>query len=222
MSAVFYNKYRSLFFDDKDPEPISYQYFLTKPKNYLNIYPSNNIASLAQQYNILPKDFEAPRSKVEEVLSSKHYPARLDPLPYKPPSLQNFDLKPKLPSIEYNTPEPFNGIRELSNQNSMLLRDSQGNRNHSLPTTGNPQLIVKESKSNYSQPPLPPKRSPSAQKLPPIAFENTKNNIFPEKTDDYRPVNPLKEAQNRRKDSKNKLSERKQRLKDLLILDKVI
>ena len=184
MSAVFYNKYRSLFFDDNDKEPISYQYFNSKPKNYLNISPSNNIASLAQQYNILPKNLEIPKGKVEEIYESPpqykpQLPQRLDPLPYKPPSLPNFEIKPKIPSIEY-----------------------------------------------YIEPPPihqdPPKRAPSVQKLPPIVYENTKNNIFPDKIEQHKPTNPFQEAAKRRKDAKGQINERRKRLRELLMADKVI
>lgn len=183
MSAVFYNKYRSLFFDDKDPEPLSLNYFNTKPKNYLNIVPNSNFPSLAQHFEIIPKDLDLNRGRIEEIPKILQYkaplPQRLEPLAYKPPLLPTFENKPKIPSIEYVPEQP------------QLVRES-------------------------------PKRAQSTHKLPPITYEHTKSNIFPEKTEIVKVGNTLQEAMKRRKEAKNKVNERRQRLREILSIDKVI
>lgn len=221
MSAVFYNKYKNLFFDDSDPEPISMNYFGARPKNSININPSPNLASLAQHYNIIPKDFEIPRPKVEEIVSAptklQNYPSRLEPLPFKPP-LPAFESRPKQPAIEYS-PEPPVKFRESplrANSIQKLPPIPQDNIRYNE--------IPKVQQEVYRQPKEDNKTEAEKifieSKKP--KYEQTKANIFPDKVENVKVVNPYQEALKNRKDAKARLSERKQRLKDLLNIDGVL
>jgi hypothetical protein len=199
MSSVFYNKYRSLFFDDKDPEPISYQYLNSKPKNYLNLYPSSNIMSLAQHYNILPKEYEIPKPRLEEVQNTSYMKPqllqKLDPLPYKPVAV--LDYNPKIPALEYN-PEP------------------QSPPKRALSVQKLPPIVHEYNKNSAVEKSDPKPLNPYQEAL---KYEHTKNNIFPEKPEGPKPINYYQEAVKRRKEAKNKLSDRRQRLIDLLKAD---
>ena len=59
-------------------------------------------------------------------------------------------------------------------------------------------------------------------KLPPIDYNNTKNNIFPAKTENIKKLTPFEEAIKRKKEAKENIHERKQKLKELLRSEKII
>ena len=216
MSAVFYNKYRSLFFDEHDPEPLSFQYFNSKPKNYLNLSPNLNIPSLAQQYSILPRDLEIPvprKARVEEITEVPQ------PKPLPPQRREYEKPKSKIDDI-FNYPqtkppapqrlEPLE-YKPLANKPPSVtsFEINRGPGNEYMPEQ---QQIIRES----------PKRAISSHKLPPIGYENTKSNIFPDKPEPMRQGNPIQEAMKRRKESKSSLNERRQRLREVLSSDKVL
>lgn len=247
MSAVFYNKYKNLFFDDSDPEPLSMNYFGVRPKNSININPSPNLASLAQHYNILPKDFEIPRAKVEEIYSvptkSQSHPTKLDPLPFKPP-LPAFESRPKQPALEYS-PEPPIKYRESplrANSIQKLPPIPQETFKYNETAKVQPEVyrqpseVAKVQPDAYRQPNEVTKVQPEVYRQPENRveveknfieakkqkYEQTKANIFPDKVENVKVLNPYQEALKNRKDAKGRLSERKQRLKDLLNIDGVL
>lgn len=227
MSAVFYSKYKNLFFDEKDPEPLSMNYFVSKPKNSININPSQNIASLAQHYNILPKDLEIPRHKVEEIstmpLKPQSFAARLDPLPYKPP-LPAFETRPKQPALEYS-PEPvmYSESPKRANSIQKLPPIPQDNFRYNENSKVQ-QEVVRAPQEGYQR-----EVAKEVDKFRDKSFENkkqgyeqTKGNIFPDKVEAPKVINSYQEALKNRKEAKGRVMERRQRLKDLLSVDGVL
>ena len=241
MSAAFYNKYKSLFFDDNDPEPLSMNYFGVRPKNSINIHPSQNIASLAQHYNIIPKETEIPRSKVEELSSYSipkplALPSRLDPLPYKP---QIPEPRIKLPSLEYSS-EVQNSFKESPHRNNSIQRlppIQQESFKSNLPSFQPSSLsYIRDSNDSFKIPVENSKSfSPDLQRprdeglikqssfeLKKQNYENTKSNIFPDKPDPPKQLSPYQEALKNRKEAKNTLADRREKLRSLLAVDKMV
>jgi hypothetical protein len=237
MSAAFYNKYKSLFFDDNDPEPLSMNYFGVRPKNSLNIYPSQNLASLAQHYNILPKELDIPRAKVEELPS---YPlpkppvTKLDPLPYKPSFIENnlkqgkLDYYPEQVSSFKESPRRNNSIQKLPPIQQESFKTNLPSTSLNLPTNaGSFKEPAKIQDFQTSSPEIPKPfvenlRNASSFELKKQKYEDTKGNIFPDKPEPPKQLSPYQDAVKNRKDAKAKLAERKQRLKDLLAIDQMI
>ncbi|CAG9327485.1 unnamed protein product [Blepharisma stoltei] len=203
MSNEFYQRYHRLFFED-DSEPISMQYFLSKnPKNRINLKPSTDILSLAQEFEIIPKDvtqIEPAQPKFKQISAIEAQPVSKAAvkLPFSEspafqakPTFQPAAMSPPKRIIEYQ-PQPDN--------------------------TG------EVFKSMYTKQPLNI-QSPTFQPQPPQqqAYESTRNNIFPDQPlrPQSKPISPYQTALNRRKDAKKNNEYRKERLRELLSMDKV-
>jgi len=203
-------------------------YFVSKPKNSLNINPSQNIASLAQHYNILPKDLEIPRAKIEEIFTmpskAQSFANRLDPLPHKP-ALPAFETRTKQPALEYSpeppviyreSPKRANSIQKLPPIPQDNFRYNENTKVHQevvkAPQEGYQREVAKEVE-NFRDKSYEKKKQ---------GYEQTKGNIFPDKAEAPKGINSYQEALKNRKESKGRVMERRQRLKDLLSLDGVL
>lgn len=201
MSSDFYYKYHRLFYEE-EPEPVSLQYFLSKnPKNHINVQPTSDIMTLAQHYNIIPKEgIEFKREKPVQ----KHGVSQAIEQPPQPVYPKSFSKLPfnDSPNISYKpTPiftEPKKPIIEYQPQ---------------------PDKTEDVFKSLYAK----QTSSPQFQSIPQQQIhENTRGNIFPEAIrPQSKPINPYQAAINRRKDAKKSNEYRKERLRELLSMDRV-